>query len=35
VPFAMPRGALTAADVAARTLASIKAGHDGLLDLTV
>ena len=35
VPFALPRGAMTAADVASRTLAAVALGHDGTLDLTI
>jgi len=34
VPFSLPRGAMTPADVASRTLAAVAAGHDGILDLT-
>lgn len=34
VPFALPRGAMSASDVASRTLAAVAAGHDGILDLT-
>jgi NAD(P)-dependent dehydrogenase (short-subunit alcohol dehydrogenase family) len=34
VPFALPRGAMTAADVASRTLAAVASGHDGILDLS-
>ena len=33
VPFALPRGAMSPAEVASRTLAAVAAGHDGILDV--
>lgn len=35
VPFALPRGAMTAANVATRTLEAVASGHDGTLDLSI